>query len=844
MVASWLLAVSTALIVAFVLAAHDTATPNLKGVFDNVHWTIAYFASAALVWLGCKNASPKDLPARRWSAIGCTCVAAGQVVFDLQAVFGWKGVGPAEILYFLMVPCFLRAIAHSLRADLPRREVSMAYLDALGLTLAFGMVAMTVFLPSAAGSNIPQIATAAIFPVGFFATISLGTVATLALRSDPDRGWILFLASMVGSATLWFIWNIYLIAGTLQPGTWFNGLFSVVAITLGIGAMNLRARPSANPKLILAYESVQRLEPLLIVLLTGFAFIFSRTVPGVTSAIQGVVEGGMACVVCIALIRQNVLLSERARLIEAQRQLQASKQVIRDSEERYRSLVVGAVDGIIIVETSGICLDINPAGAAMIGRQPEEIIGKQIASFVDATDATKVTDGLKLVNSGDTVEGEWRLRRKDDSLCWIGVRAKMLEDGTMQGFCRDITDRKKAEEFLRQAEETQRELDRKLMHSQKLEAVGTLAAGIAHDFNNLLSAIRGNAELAIEDLPPGHPALTSVEEIRKAGSRATSLVQQILAFSSQQQQPEEVVALPGMISEIATMLRSILPANVELATSFEGDIPQVVAEPIQIHQVIVNLCTNAWQAMEGRSGRIEITLSSKRFSATEATLLSLSEGDYAQILIKDNGAGMDTETAERAYEPFFTTKVRGQGTGLGLAVARNIIVGHLGAISFDSILGVGTTFRILLPAAPTPSPAPAHNPAPANSAKPAIVTDRVAYVDDEEALSFLVKRALERKGYRVTAFPDAEQALVGFQADPFIFDILITDYNMPGMSGIGLANAVRALRPEIPIVLTSGYISDQIRDMAESAGIDQFVYKPDSVEELVSAIHELAGQAR
>jgi len=387
----------------------------------------------------------------------------------------------------------------------------------------------------------------------------------------------------------------------------------------------------------------------------------------------------------------------------------------------------------------------------------------------------------------------------------------------------DVTERK-------QAEEQREALEAQLRRAQKMDAVGTLAGGIAHDFNNILSAIVGNVELARQDVGTGHPALESLDEIRKASRRAKDLVNRILAFSREQPQPQHAIALSPVVEEAVKLLRATLPAGIELAVSLAADTPEVLADPTQIHQVIVNLGANAWQAMEqGKPGRIEIRVEGIAVGDAAARR-GLQPGRYAHLSVQDSGHGMDAATQERIFEPFFTTKDVGSGTGLGLSVVHGIVEGHKGAILVESEPGHGTTFHLYFPAAAACANDDAAEPEAAAPQEGR--GQHVLYLDDEESLVLLVTRMLERLGYRVSGFTVAKQALDAVRADPGQFDLVVTDYNMPGMSGLDVADELLRIRPDLPVAVTSGYISDDLRQKAGKSGVRHLVYKPNTVEEL------------
>jgi PAS domain S-box-containing protein len=393
-------------------------------------------------------------------------------------------------------------------------------------------------------------------------------------------------------------------------------------------------------------------------------------------------------------------------------------------------------------------------------------------------------------------------------------------------------------EDLRRAEDARLELEAQLRQAQKMEALGTLAGGIAHDFNNLLGTIIGNAQLANEDLRDGRPAQESLSEILRAGRRARELIRRILTFSRPRDQQLQPVRLRPVLEEAVRLLRSIIPAGVELAFNSAADVPAVRADPSQIHQILLNLATNAWHAMDGHSGRIEIRLDASQVDQAQAQRNpDLHPGSYVRLAVSDTGQGMDAPTLTRIFEPFFTTKAPGQGTGLGLSVVHGIVRNHGGAIVVESEVGRGSTFTLYLPVSETPvSAAPLSFPSGAQARG---LGEHILYLDDEESLVSLAERYLARLGYRFTGCTRAADAVAAFRADPQAFDLVITDSNMPGMSGMDVARQVLALRPDTPVVLTSGYLRAEEIEQALALGIREVVLKPDTIDELGPAVKRL-----
>ncbi len=299
-----------------------------------------------------------------------------------------------------------------------------------------------------------------------------------------------------------------------------------------------------------------------------------------------------------------------------------------------------------------------------------------------------------------------------------------------------------------------------------------------------------------------------------------------------------------MVEEALGLLRATLPAGVEITTTFAADTPAVLADSTHLHQVLINLCTNAWQAMDGHSGRIDIRLDGVTLDAgTAEANVDLQPDRFARLSVTDTGAGMNAATLERIFDPFFTTKTAGQGTGLGLSVVHGIVEAHGGAITVTSELAKGSTFTLYFPAAEAPEQSAASQDAAAKPL-PAAGGQHVLYLDDEEPLVFLVTRMLERLGYRVSGYTEVEEALAVVRADPGQFDLVVTDMNMPRMSGLDVAREIARLRSDLPVVLASGYLTDELRAAAPAAGVRKLICKPNTAEELCEAVWRLAGEPK
>jgi len=475
----------------------------------------------------------------------------------------------------------------------------------------------------------------------------------------------------------------------------------------------------------------------------------------------------------------------------------------------------------------------------MTGYRADELRHNRVISLgalIHADDVQPIWEKCQInLDAHRPCSNEYRIVHRNGEVRWVWDQAQGVyaNDGKLlavEGLITDITLRK-------QTEASHAALEAQLRQAQKMEAMGQLAGGIAHDFNNLLAAIVGNAALAQMDLTDAHPALTSIKEIQRAGQRAKELVQRILAFSRPQEQRLQPIQLQSVLEEAVRLLRSTLPAGVEMRCASASTLPAVRADASQIHQVIINLATNAWHAMESQAGSIDIGLTA---CTADSELChshpDLQPGAYVRLSVSDTGKGMDTTTLARIFEPFFTTKPPGQGVGLGLSVVHGIVRGHGGAIIVTSQIGKGSTFDLYFPASAEATAAsviePREQTVPGHG-------ERILFLDDEEPLVFLAVRFLERLGYRVEGYTRAAEALAAFRANPHSYDLVITDYNMPGMSGMEVAQELLRVRPDAPIALASGYVRPAEIDYARTLGIREIILKPNTVEELAPVVQRL-----
>ena len=515
---------------------------------------------------------------------------------------------------------------------------------------------------------------------------------------------------------------------------------------------------------------------------------------------------------------------------------------LKASRDRYVDLYDSAPVGYLTLSAEGLIEQVNLTGADMLGLQRDALLRSRFVDFVQAADAERWQATFRqALRQGDKQRFELALRcamggRLDVQLDCMRVTAE-ASPTMVRVAMTDISDRKEAEADLRKFEAQLRDV-------QKMESIGTLAGGIAHDFNNILGAILGNVALACEDVGPNHPAMGSLEEIRKASVRARNLVQQILTFS--RREPQELVtqALQPVIVETHKLLRATLPARVELEITLADAPVRALVDATQLQQVLMNLCTNAWHALGEAAGRIVVGLDAVVLDrAATQRLGAVPPGPYAHLWVGDTGIGMDAATRARIFEPFFTTKPVGHGTGLGLSVVHGIVSSHHGAISVDSEPGHGSTFHLYLPLVESDAPAAAsaETAAPAPVAAPGHGA-HVLYIDDDETMVVMVERILERAGYRVSGFRNPQEAIAAVRENPGTFDLVVTDFNMPECSGLDVARELARFQPQLPVLISSGYITEELRDEARLAGVRGLLEKQNIFEDISGLLARILSQ--
>jgi len=525
-------------------------------------------------------------------------------------------------------------------------------------------------------------------------------------------------------------------------------------------------------------------------------------------------------------------ISERYR---AEQTMRANADVLRLRDRALAEIS----QGVLMTDAQARITYVNPGFERLTGYAETDVLGRT-AKFLQgaATSQDTLAEISGAVRAGQGFHGEILNYHKDGSVLWVALDISPLRDeqGVLTGFVgaqRDINERK-------QAEVVHARLEAQLRESQKMESIGTLAGGIAHDFNNILGAILGNLVLARDDVGPGHPALQSLEQIDRASRRARALVQQILAFSRRQMQVLVVQPLQPVLEETLALLRSGLPAMTELHADLAKEPLYVNADATQMQQVLMNLGTNAWHALSGNPGRIEIGLDEQLLDAAAGQALGgLPAGRYAHLWVSDTGIGMDEATRVRIFEPFFTTKAIGDGTGLGMSVVHGIVKAHRGGISVSSVVGKGSTIDLYFPICEPPT-AGGVDAAAAGSARGR--GEYVLYVDDDDVVRLVVERLLQRAGWRTSSVASASEALEALAAAPF--DLVVTDFNMPSLSGLDLAVQLARSHPALPVVIISGYVSNELVSGAEQVGVRHLLQKQDLFEELTPLVQRVLSERR
>lgn len=538
----------------------------------------------------------------------------------------------------------------------------------------------------------------------------------------------------------------------------------------------------------------------------------------------------------------NLYLRETEELSRLIRWRQQAEKELRESEERFRFLAEKMADIIWTVNLNFQTTYVSPSIEKILGFTPEERKRQTLEEMITPDSLEKVQrmflEEFRRDEAGNddpdrsvTVEVEYY--RKDGSTVWLENKVKAMRDGSgriegIYGVSRDITDRKTAEK-------EKIKLQSQLQQVQKMESIGTLAGGIAHDFNNILGIIVGNTELAMDDIPEWHSARRNLKEILTSSIRARDIVKQILAFSRQSPQEKKPVRIIPIIKESLKLLRSSIPATIRIHQSISSESDTVLADPVQINQVLINLCINAVHAMGDKGGVLEVGLEDVELDSGDAIQYhDLPSGKYVRLTVSDTGHGIESMLLKRIFDPYFTTKGVGKGSGMGLSVVHGIVKSHGGCVAVNSEPGKGTVFNVLFPCVED-------KPEPEVEISIEIPRGKgkILFVDDEKAIIDIMQPMIERLGYEVSVRTSSIEGLEAFRANPNRFDLVITDFTMPNMTGMELAKALFKLRSDIPVILCTGYSEHINEDKAKRSGIRAFVVKPVVLSEIASTIRKV-----
>ncbi|HEX9052136.1 MAG TPA: PAS domain S-box protein [Anaeromyxobacter sp.] len=508
---------------------------------------------------------------------------------------------------------------------------------------------------------------------------------------------------------------------------------------------------------------------------------------------------------------------------------EAARRALRESEARYQLLVELLPDGVVTFREGRVTFA-NHAAARLGGFSgPEEFVGHRALEFVHPDSRAATLARMRRVEAGEQVPFEAaRLVGRDGSSYPVEMAGAPIGGGEAVGVIRDLTERERAE-----AERAA--LEERLRQSEKLEALGTLAGGVAHDFNNVLAAILGHADALAAELPPGDPGREDAVQIATAARRAKGVVQQILAFARRRPAEARPVDAAATVREELQLVRSAMPANVRLELRIDPGAGAVRADPTHVHQILLNLAANGRDAMQDGGGVLAVEVARAEVPGADGAPPGLAAGSWIRLSVRDTGVGMDAATRARAFEPYFTTKPVGAGSGLGLAVVHGIAVSLGGAVTLESAPGRGTTVAVWLPrldgAAATAIPAPAARAG----------NGRLLLVDDDPPVARAIGRMLESLGYEVTTAGDGASALARFRAEPDRFDCVITDQTLPGMRGDELTAALLGVRPGVPILICTGFSERLDDERARALGARALLMKPLDRAQLGEAVRAALG---
>ncbi|MGD9975731.1 MAG: PAS domain S-box protein [Desulfatirhabdiaceae bacterium] len=548
---------------------------------------------------------------------------------------------------------------------------------------------------------------------------------------------------------------------------------------------------------------------------------------------------GKEVVVDILISTSLLNISDNRKVLLSLMDISESKNAIRalhESEEKYRKAFMTSPDSFVITRLSdGMFVSVNKGFVEMSGYSEDEVVGKtslEINIWVNPEDRIKIIDRLK--KRGEIRNYETRFFAKDREIYGL-MSATIIEINGVShilNIIRDITDQKLAEE-------EKAKLESRLMQAQKMEAIGFLAGGIAHDLNNILFPISGLSEMLLDEISQDNPINKNLRQIYQSAQRGSDLVKQILSFSRQSNPQKLPIQIQPVLKEVLKLVRATIPMNIKITSRIQTDCGMVSADPIQIHQIIMNLITNAYHAVDENNGTIDILLSEVPFEQDDLLDVPMKHEKYACITVSDTGTGINRNLMDKIFDPYFTTKEQGKGTGLGLSVVYGIVKDHGGDIKVTSEVGKGTEFHVYLPllkdVIEKNTDAAVKYPTGSES---------ILLVDDEEPIARMMQIMLERLGYNVSTRTSSLDALDAFKANPSKYDLVISDRGMPNMTGDQLSWKLISFRPDIPIIICTGFSEEKDQHYAKSIGVKGFLMKPVGRGDLAEMVRKVLDEAK
>jgi len=500
-----------------------------------------------------------------------------------------------------------------------------------------------------------------------------------------------------------------------------------------------------------------------------------------------------------------------------------AENALQRSEKRFRKLFEESNDAIFIHDLEGRICDLNHAAHNMTGYPKASLLEMRVSDLHPEADRPGAYQALEETHKNGHVRFQSRFMQAEQSIITVDISSSVIDEneGLVQGLVRNITKQRQMEEQLRQ--------------TQRIEAIGTLAGGIAHDFNNILSPIILHTEMVLEDIPEENPFRFNLEEVHDASIRAKDLTRQILTFSRQTEQDRIPLIISPIIKETLKLLRFSFPSTIEIRQNVETEGGAILADQAQIQQILMNLCTNAAYAMREEGGVLEIGLTDVYLSSSDVVQNdNLEPGNYISLTVRDTGPGMERSVKDRIFDPYYTTKGKGEGTGLGLAVVHGIVKNYDGAITVESEPEKGTVFQVFLPKVEGQILSK-----PAGAVHLPVGTESILLIDDEQSMLKAMQQMLERLGYTVDAKWSSTEALETFREDSDGFDLIITDYTMPEMTGVILAKAMMGIRPDVPVILCTGFSEQVDEEKSKAIGIRAFAMKPIIMREMAETIRQV-----